>query len=502
MANEFVIKNGYFSQGNSNVTGSLQVTGSVGVTGSVSITQYITASKVLFSSSNGNQLTVIGSGSTLAQVYGSQGNLLTVNDTFSGSIFTVTDISGYPILDVTSDYYTGSVFMPMMQSQSQQHVVVYNSASGLLTYVSASAVGGGGSGTPGGLNKQIQFNGLGGFSGSSNFTFDSASNVLLLTGSAQVTGSLIVSGGFVVYNTSPKYKIIDTTVSTLSYSSGFTSVGWGDSQLRDTNGITSINWSDRYLYGLDGETILVDWSENDKIIVNGDIIPEGPYTNNTSLYNLGSPTAAWNEIYVSNGSVYFISGSVSASIGFNNGAISFNNATISIPTGSVIPSTSNIIAKYMGTGLDLTGSAAISASYNLLIPANTFTVGDTIRIQCYWDKPNAASNTSFYFYITGSTTEFSRSVTGATQVARFNTTTVRGLGMTRLLFVSSSTSTTLFSPTTGNLPSDEFGTISAGTGGISSLNIDWTTDKWFIFAAANATTADLTRAYRFIATKV
>jgi hypothetical protein len=235
MANEFVIKNGYFSQGNSNVTGSLQVTGSVGVTGSVSITQdvtaskalfsssngnqltvmgsgstvaqvygsqgnllvindtfsgslftvtdvsgyqilditsdyytshiemigtasltgslsitenlevkqNITASKALFSSSNGNQLTVMGSGSTVAQVYGSQGNLLVVNDTFSGSVFTVTDISGYPILDVTSNYYTGSVFLPMMQSQSQQHVVVYNSQSGLLTYTPSNTVGGG-----------------------------------------------------------------------------------------------------------------------------------------------------------------------------------------------------------------------------------------------------------------------------------------------------------------------------------------------------------------------
>lgn len=109
MANEFVIKNGYFSQGNSNVTGSLQVTGSVGVTGSVSITQNVTASKALFSSSGVNQLMVIGSGSSswITGIYGSQGNLLTVTDTFSGSIFTVSDISGYPILDVISNTSTG-----------------------------------------------------------------------------------------------------------------------------------------------------------------------------------------------------------------------------------------------------------------------------------------------------------------------------------------------------------------------------------------------------------
>jgi hypothetical protein len=125
-------------------TNNVQIVGDTSLTGSLSITENLTASKALISSSNGDQLTVIGSGSTIAQVYGSQGNLLVVNDTFSGSIFTVTDISGYPILDITSDYYTGSVFIPMMRSQSQQHVVAYDSASGLLTYVSASAIGGGG----------------------------------------------------------------------------------------------------------------------------------------------------------------------------------------------------------------------------------------------------------------------------------------------------------------------------------------------------------------------
>ena len=229
MANEFVIKNGYFSQGNSTVTGSLTVTqnvtasralisssgnnqltaigsgstfaiaqvfgsqgnllsvtdsmsgsiftvsdisgypilditsdyytssiqmiGTASLTGSLSITenltvgQNLTASKALISSSGNEQLIVMGSGSSswITGIYGSQGNLLTVTDTFSGSIFTVSDISGYPILDVTSDYYTSSVYLPTLQSQSQQNVIVYDSQSGLLSYVTASALGGGGS---------------------------------------------------------------------------------------------------------------------------------------------------------------------------------------------------------------------------------------------------------------------------------------------------------------------------------------------------------------------
>jgi hypothetical protein len=183
MANEFVIKNGYFSQGNSTVTGSLTVT------------QNVTASRALISSSGNNQLTAIGSGSTfaIAQVFGSQGNLLSVTDSMSGSIFTISDISGYPILDITSDYYTGSIFLPTLLSQSQQNVVAYDSQSGQLFYMSSSALGGG-SGTPGGLDTQIQFNSGSGFSGSVNFTFDYTTNVARLTGSLVVSESLRVTG--------------------------------------------------------------------------------------------------------------------------------------------------------------------------------------------------------------------------------------------------------------------------------------------------------------------
>jgi hypothetical protein len=256
MANEFIIKNGYFSQGNSNVTGS------------VAITQDVTASKSLFSSSNGDQLTVIGSGSTIAQVYGSQGNLLTVNDTFSGSIFTVTDISGYPILDVTSDYYTSSI-----------------NTIGFLNH----------------------------------------------TGSARVTGSLVVSGGFEVYDTINELKNINSDSRSLYDAGGADSIQWDQRRLTDGTA-DALSWQYRILYYTDGTTKAIDWATTDQILISGSVIPAGPYVSNTSSYNLGSPTAAWNEIYVSNNSLYLVSGSVSASIGFNGGFISFISAGLSLPT--------------------------------------------------------------------------------------------------------------------------------------------------------------------------
>jgi len=48
-------------------------------------------------------------------------------------------------------------------------------ASWATNAITASYLLGGSSGTPGGVNKSIQFNGAGAFSGSNNFTFDSSS---------------------------------------------------------------------------------------------------------------------------------------------------------------------------------------------------------------------------------------------------------------------------------------------------------------------------------------
>jgi hypothetical protein len=77
----------------------------VSVTGSVTISQTVTASAALFSGSGTQRLRVIGSGSSepLFQVLGSQGELFTVTDMLSGSLFSVNDISGLPIIEAFSD---------------------------------------------------------------------------------------------------------------------------------------------------------------------------------------------------------------------------------------------------------------------------------------------------------------------------------------------------------------------------------------------------------------
>jgi hypothetical protein len=161
MPNEFVIKNGYFSQGNSNVTGSLNVSTSVtasniratlqgtaswasnavsyahvsgassgrlllsdGTTGFhtasanliyIGTTFSVTGSTIMSASVGLTPLTVQGSGSTpIFRVQGSTGTLFSVTDIVGGSLFSVTNASAVPIFDVQSTMtssFSGSVIV-------------------------------------------------------------------------------------------------------------------------------------------------------------------------------------------------------------------------------------------------------------------------------------------------------------------------------------------------------------------------------------------------------
>jgi hypothetical protein len=82
----------------------------------------VTASRTIISSSqntiSGSSLTVYGSGSAqpVFTVQGSSGELFSVTDSLTGSLFSVNDISGLPILEVFSDNTTliGNYLDPML----------------------------------------------------------------------------------------------------------------------------------------------------------------------------------------------------------------------------------------------------------------------------------------------------------------------------------------------------------------------------------------------------
>ena len=93
------------------VTGSLQVAGQTRISGSFN------------TAISGTILTIVGSGSTqpIFTVQGSQGELFSVTDSLTGSLFSVNDISGLPILEVFSDSTTnmGNYLAPALYTTNK-----------------------------------------------------------------------------------------------------------------------------------------------------------------------------------------------------------------------------------------------------------------------------------------------------------------------------------------------------------------------------------------------
>ena len=83
----------------------------------------ITGSKVGIgiSSSMNAKFTVYGSGSTVMSILGSQGELFSITDSLSGSLFSVNDISGLPVLEAFSDntVLMGSYIAPSLNTTTK-----------------------------------------------------------------------------------------------------------------------------------------------------------------------------------------------------------------------------------------------------------------------------------------------------------------------------------------------------------------------------------------------
>jgi hypothetical protein len=132
-------------------------------------------------------LVVNGSGSVLLDVQGSQGQLFSITDSLSGSLFAVKDISGIPVMEAFSD---NTVRMGQFGQKA--------------LFVSQSRVG---IGKEAALNANLDVSGSATVTGSVNISGSliispSSSFVLPLTASATPTvGSAYYSGSFLfVYN--------------------------------------------------------------------------------------------------------------------------------------------------------------------------------------------------------------------------------------------------------------------------------------------------------------
>jgi len=150
-------------------------------------------------SGGGGQVFISGStnlyrsGSTILSVSGSFGSIMEVTDALKTNIFQV-DNGSNTLLAVTTAApggvsLSGSIKLFGLTNPTKTNVLTYDTSTGEVFYTASSAVGGGGSATPGGANTTIQFNDSSVFSGSANYTFTKASNLVQLTGSFVVSGS-------------------------------------------------------------------------------------------------------------------------------------------------------------------------------------------------------------------------------------------------------------------------------------------------------------------------
>ena len=132
----------------------------------------------------------------------------------------------------------------------------------------------GGSGAPGGLNTQLQFNGNGAFSGSSALTFNSGSNTLTLTGSLSITGSTTQTGN----NT-----LIGNTV--LSGSIGIS----GSSTIQGTTTMTGSLLITGSTTQIGNNTLLGNTLLSGSITISGSF-PVGSYSSSVNIYGDTSMT--------------------------------------------------------------------------------------------------------------------------------------------------------------------------------------------------------------------
>jgi len=173
------------------------------------------------------------------------------------------------------------------------------------------------------------------------------------TGSAIISGSLVVTGSITstLGFTGSLFGTASFSTNALTASRATTaSFTLTASRVQLPNGDSISEQNSQFTISaarptISGSNIVSIWGNNgisldSQTTVKGNLLPASPYTNNTSSFSLGSPTAAWKDLYVSNGSVYFISGSNTASISFTNGNINFGGTNVTIPSGSIVPTAS------------------------------------------------------------------------------------------------------------------------------------------------------------------
>jgi hypothetical protein len=198
------------------------------------------------------------------------------------------------------------------------------------------------------------------------------------------------------------------------------------------------------------------------VLVSGSIVPNVPAGSSTSSFSLGSPTAAWKDIYVSNGTINFLDGAgniqgtlSSTANGISTGGDAYFN-TIRIGQGPITGSANTILGE---TALNsaTAGAANNTVIGNAALFANTTGLNNTIV-----GAGTALSN------ITGSR----NTALGAAALLLHNSDDNTAIGWNSLLGITSGYRNTALGTAAGNnVSSTSFGNVYIGfnAGPTSSL---------------------------------
>lgn len=132
-----------------------------------------------------------------------------------------------------------------------------------------------------------------------------------------------------------------------------------------------------------------------------------------------------------------------------------------------------LVVKSVADGTNVTGTTTETLSASLLIPANTYTTGDIIRITCFAEFTGTAGTKITRIY-----NNTSASLSGANLLATSTTASSasRSIGMDLLMAIKSSTNTRVKGVT-----GVSYGSATNNSVATASININWTINQYIIF---------------------
>jgi hypothetical protein len=297
-------------------------------------------------------------------------------------------------------------------------------------------------------------------------------------------------------STTPNLQQVTDIAATTT--NGITALSYGTPNGRsgiDDNGATFTDNLDTFLLEIDGVNSEVRYKTVEIATVNDlDTKQNKPIIVSTSI------TAVLDSEYVMNATSTFTDPTPTAGKGFNvfvlNGTATVGGVNYSI-VGTIIKRFyhsgvwlnevyfdkafydtvyySNVI-KDITNGSNITGTTAITLAKSVLVPANTYTTGNIVKISNRSIR-NTATGT-YFSYIYANT---SNSLSGATLIGQFSGAAIL-LGMERDLYIKSATNSETLATSANSSSSELVGSGSAA----ASINIDWTQPQYIIHAIQNA----------------